>query len=260
MLSERRLAWVWPNVRRIALIVVAVVVVVRPTVMLKIDLKLLNSCAIAAAAALPRERLVSKIAQTNDNECSFYYLWTLISTMPPVCRFYLKGYCRFGRDCKFEHPGEHQESTGGFSFTRALEETAPSRVTSNSIGFNFTKALEETTTSAADTSSFSFTRVLAETANQNNHIGFLGHSNFTNHNSQPISFISTQPQPQLPAQPQGNFFGQVQRFDEVDMRSNEIAGNDTSINLTEKELQAYRAEKFQFRRIPVRPPPPELCH
>ena len=64
--------------------------------------------------------------------------------MPAVCRFYLKGYCRYGKNCKFEHPGEENyELPGGFSFTKALEETRNAQRTTVSE-FSFTKALLNT--------------------------------------------------------------------------------------------------------------------
>lgn len=70
--------------------------------------------------------------------------------MPAVCRFFLKGFCRYGRDCRFAHPGENEGPTspsgggGGFSFTKALEKVSTSTATTNlpQQGFSFTRALQ----------------------------------------------------------------------------------------------------------------------
>ena len=181
--------------------------------------------------------------------------------MPAVCKFYLKGYCRFGRNCRFEHPGENTP-VSGFSFTKAVEETAASPAS----GFSFKEALESTNLNYQNCTSnpiqasqfispifyrqpetrglatgFSFTQA-AETSNFNS----VNNSIVTNNTFSSRFNQTVAPQVQFHHNP-----------NDVDMQGGgpQENLNDESIKLTEPELKAYQADRFQFRLIPVRPPP-----
>jgi len=213
--------------------------------------------------------------------------------MPPVCRFYLKGFCRYGQNCRFEHPGEGDthEAQGGFSFTKALEEIgAPS--SSSLSGFSFTKALQETNQQTlpgnfqpfsntynqanpslpyynhqtyqptpAAASGFSFSRALTEVSSINQNITF-GQSDLNLFGQQQQNTFF---QGQTFNQPvhRDNFYQSLDEHNAQvrhDASQHNIDPNQSyQQNLTELELKAYKGGKFQFRLIPIRPPPEALC-
>lgn len=206
--------------------------------------------------------------------------------MPPVCRFYLKGNCRYGQNCRFEHPGENAPSSG-FSFTKALEDTPIS--SSPASGFSFTKALESTTPSGFGNSfigsnqhynqfqqpqlqhninfstpifgrppdnlsfpEFSFSNAVNQSSNfgvpqaANTGAGYFNNNNFY----------------------QSSLDQQTTLFnaDDIDMRQTQEAAlqqqqqQQANIQLTEPEIKAFQSDRFHYRQIPVRPPPSSLCH
>lgn len=207
--------------------------------------------------------------------------------MPAVCRFYLKGNCRYGSSCRFEHPGEQQGSSGGFSFARALEDTP---VTSVNTGFSFTKALHDPNPQSPYQGGFnqqpfgSFNQTFGSPVQQTPNRGF----NFS-------SALTTNPtpfgQPTFGSPPTFGTFGQLSPIQQSQQSTNNLfsstfsphqAQNQQSFNttadtglrgdfpcdnsktsqqtydLTELELKAYNSDKFQFRLIPIRPPPESL--
>lgn len=183
--------------------------------------------------------------------------------MPPVCKFFLKGYCRYGRNCRFEHPGENTPASG-FSFTKALEDTTITNSSPLQKGFSFTKALESTT-------NFSDSNFIGVVPSKNVHfstpifggsppenINFTGFS-FAGQANQVTSFNNSasffKPYETTLQQPSNLF-----NADDIDMRAPlEVIEEQVELKLTEAELKAFQSEKFQFRLIPVRPPPDSLC-
>lgn len=134
--------------------------------------------------------------------------------MPAVCRFYLKGNCRYGSNCKFEHPGENDyyedevdpaysrqqnqyqqsstPSSGGFSFAKALNQisSTPAQASSpSSGGFSFIKTLQQTSpqvpqphlSSHFNSGGFSFTQAIqAHSPPQQNPFNNFTHNFSTN--------------------------------------------------------------------------------
>lgn len=211
--------------------------------------------------------------------------------MPAVCRFYLKGNCRYGRSCRFEHPGEdnnddyNNKSTSKFSFAKALEETT------KPANFSFARALEESTYNPypfANNQQQFYTSTpyhFNSGHQQHSHTGFnyphnqsVGPFSQTYHHQQQyhnnslgnFSFVaalaSTNEDPTLRHNSLNNYASQSfyqdhtnkQCIDEIDMRPPGEQNRD-NIDLTEVELKAYQSDKFQFRLIPIRPPPRDLC-
>jgi hypothetical protein len=189
--------------------------------------------------------------------------------MPAVCRFYLKGNCRYGKNCRFEHPGENKSS--GFSFTKALEETE------TKTNFSFTKALEETTSNPTypfvnnQQPFYSSTPYNFAGGQQQWQTGFNNSYNQTsifNQSYQPqygnfanFTFATSAVAPNQTYQYNSLVPDQTIRpgIDEIDMRLTGESQSCDNIQLTELELKAYQSDKFQFRLIPIRPPPRSLC-
>lgn len=147
--------------------------------------------------------------------------------MPAVCRFYIKGYCRYGRNCRFEHPGESKDVVGNtsFSFKAALNESSGGATG----GFSFTRALETIRTNPnpivdvdmSDVANFSTT---------------TGPTQFNS-----SSFAST-----LPLQTQQLTPATSQYYSKVS-------------DLDEAEVKAFEKSTFAFRAIPIKPPPEAFC-
>lgn len=84
-----------------------------------------------------------------------------------VCKFFLKGYCRYGRDCRFEHPGEddyssnystnHQSSPINFSFKTPVSANIQSQ-----SSFSFSRNYQ--TSSPVNSTGFSFKQPPASTS------------------------------------------------------------------------------------------------
>lgn len=205
--------------------------------------------------------------------------------MPAVCRFYLKGYCRYGKNCRFEHPGENR-SGGDFSFAKALEEE-----TTNTSSFSFTKALEETTPHhfnqqrqhAFQPQQFYQSTPYQSIFKNNNQTPFFNTS--LQQPQQQHQFSVTLNNPTSPTYSNTAYYHHHQQRQKQQIPfgggHNDIItnfsfaqaaapANDTlfesfteaqpEVQLTELELKAYKDDKFQFRLIPVRPPPANLCY
>lgn len=215
--------------------------------------------------------------------------------MPAVCKFFLKGYCRYGKNCRFLHPGENDYSneeasaTTNFSFKSALnnitqqnsiEDFGPSAKTTSS--FSFTRALEATspgfnTFSSIGSQSFGIPYV---NEFENRAISFGGPSIFQQQHQPTVSPFGPQ---QTISNPSTNIFGthynsshQVNNFSNsgsfisyqapIVTQSNNNLLNPDDIDMSEGkedisqvELKAYTSDRFEFRKIPIRPPPKALC-
>lgn len=206
--------------------------------------------------------------------------------MPAVCRFYLKGYCRYGQNCRFEHPGENSLSSQeqpltNFSFKTALSNIGFSQLAQpeppSATGFSFTRALQAT--SNVDDVDMS-EGLLLDTSRYSNPLGSIFGSPANSTQQQQSSFsgfasqtqsISTFNQPQQVNQT--SLFHTVNYSQPTDLSSTAITNRNTSSSqkdkenlifselqsLDQKELKAFENNKFEFRNIPVRPPPKCLC-
>lgn len=162
--------------------------------------------------------------------------------MPPICKFFVKGYCKFGDRCRFEHPGENasmlnsQGGRTGFSFVSALNNVdrthraIPSN--NNTSGFSFTQALQ-TVKCRPDDVEMSDVRI-----------------------DQSFSFA-----PILQSHPIEPLRRSQQNKQVIANNQSDLARQDYSDiqNLTEEEMRSFQGEFFNFRRIPVRPPPETFC-
>lgn len=69
--------------------------------------------------------------------------------MPAVCRFFLKGNCRYGVNCRYYHPGEHDNESKNsqqsqqFSFLAALNKTREQEQPQFTSGFSFTQTFNQ---------------------------------------------------------------------------------------------------------------------
>lgn len=156
--------------------------------------------------------------------------------MPAVCKFFIKGHCRFGSNCKFLHPKPETNKT--FSFTAALNETSQNysfRAPTNS-NFSFTQALEQTR-NVFDVDMLDEPLLSGSIFQKPSFQG-----NFVDIPQQPILF-SHQPHPHL--QPHTQYQPQQIKQQQPSRQ----------IEYSEAELRAYASSEFEFRKIPVRPPP-----
>lgn len=182
--------------------------------------------------------------------------------MPAVCRFFLKGYCRYGRDCRFEHPGESDPPPAtNFSFKAALSNigyvsqpvsqhtSPPPPPPSTHTGFSFARALQATINNDVDMSDDP-SEVLNLSRNQP-----LSNPSLTNFHSvlqtnSSLGFnlnssLSTSSQP-------------AQQLQSSSDHSKDLAFSNLD-SLTKEELDAFQGDKFEYRKIPVKPPPRILC-
>lgn len=251
--------------------------------------------------------------------------------MPAVCRFFLKGYCRYGRNCRFEHPGEddyandyttnnynQQTSVTNFSFKTSPDNNSYSTFgnTQNYQDNNRFNSTNYQQTYNNSTSGFSFRQPVQSYSNQNNIFnpddvdmseGFsfrnqseLG-NNFgqntqntllqNNNNLINSNIFGTanlyQQQSFSFNQPNNNFNQQRSPFEQVQSQNIPFNNNSSSFDnnsieannilskespevkkksefrelneLSQVELEAFKRDKFEFRKIPVRPPAKALC-
>lgn len=177
--------------------------------------------------------------------------------MPAVCRFYQKGYCRYGSSCRFEHPGESSYSrdeietpSTNFSFKSALSVISPQQTFNQpaptfqqslqynqqqqpltSSGFSFTRALQVSQLPTITTKADDVDMLLEETSLQFQR--FIGTAPLSSTIKSPaLDSAITQPAVSL---------------------------NSIQEDLKQSELEAFRSDRFTFRRIPIRPPPKGLC-
>lgn len=218
--------------------------------------------------------------------------------MPAVCRFYLKGYCRYGKNCRFEHPGEQtgfQDNTlsvtSNFSFATALSDIVPNNpllnrdTTSGVEGFSFTRALQ---TTGQDFSFNAHDVDMSEgfVTNRQDNLGGLFSPIYNNLQQQQFqhqqsqfadSIIQNQFQPQFsitqqqtPLQTSQNsnqalgptLVNQIQQQQQQQTFLQQTVEDSDYSNLgdlSEAELRAFQSDKFDFRKIPIRPPPKALC-
>lgn len=214
--------------------------------------------------------------------------------MPAVCRFYLKGYCRYGNNCRFEHPGETNYSTEqvttaptNFSFKTALSNIGLGHFTTqqepqsppSSTGFSFLRALQASNNvDDVDMSD----GVFLNTTNiqQANPLGgIFGSAAYPSQQHSSFTGFAThqfQNQPvlgQTQSEAQSDFFSsfninQTKEFSFASVSSLSQASPSTDKKslifsdpqtLSKEETEAFQGSKFNFRQIPIRPPPKCLC-
>lgn len=222
--------------------------------------------------------------------------------MPAVCRFYLKGYCRYGRNCRFEHPGEQSgyQNTNtkindssvatNFSFTSALREVAPNypllarSPPPSATNFSFTQALQSIGHNVSIANNDVDMSEGFVPSNRRDNLGGFFQAYSVSHQQQfqapslfqqPNTFQQQQQKQQQTLNTHFNFGSaqnplvnnpsinnltrqqsQLQTFQQQIVRKLEFSALE---ELSETELKAYQSEKFEFRSIPIRPPPETLC-
>lgn len=187
--------------------------------------------------------------------------------MPPVCRYHLKGYCRYGNNCRFEHPSAQHETSYSnstdFSFKAALSEIGGSIGFPSIIQQRPQPTFDTYQSNAGNTGGFSFTRTYeaiksnpitiddvdmsADVINQPPPTDLFSTSYFSNRND--ISVDAFKP-----------------RFASASLdqsRQQQVTaakpGFTDPTELDDTELKAYQRGAFEFRTIPIKPPPRELC-
>lgn len=186
--------------------------------------------------------------------------------MPAVCRYYLKGYCRYGNNCRFEHPGTQQEtysSSTNFSFKAALNEIG------GSVGFspiNQQKPQSIFNTyqnNLGSTSGFSFTRTYEAIKSNSTTIDDVDMSADVINQPQQTNWFSTAYLPNRIDTSFNTFRPQFAPPNIEQPRQQQVTpANPNFTGLTEldeAELKAYQKGVFEFRNIPIKPPPQELC-
>lgn len=182
--------------------------------------------------------------------------------MPAVCRFYLKGYCRYGRNCRFEHPGESsytndvvEESKPSFSFKSALSSIPYQQQifdqTINTFSSQFQHQPRQQEQSRTHSSGFSFIKALETPRSRVDDVDMLLEE--TSHQFQSFSGIT----PKIVTNP---IAVPVQVQTPAAATAITVSSSHTNQEeLNKEELEAFRGDKFTYRKIPIRPPPQNLC-
>lgn len=198
-----------------------------------------------------------------------------------ICRFYQKGNCRYGRNCRFEHPGENDAATT-FSFKEALIAASPT--VSN---FSFKQAVNEINQPRAadvDMSETSFYNFNSGYNNFYQQQNIIQQQNILQQQQQQLFFSQQQQQQQHFQAPQiqqfnpftnqpinqevqnpNQFVLQPSKFVDqnqqqtLDNQSKEDPDFSNPQDLSQIEVSAFESSKFDYRRIPIKPPPKALC-